>query len=901
MRLMDDSTRTRRFRFWLWLVRVIGVIVPRRLRANWRREWEAELRHREAMLAEWDRLDWRTKFDLLRRSASAFWDAMWLQPKRLEDEMFQDLRYGARMLLKTPGFTLIAVITLALGIGANTAIFSVVNAVLLKALPFHEPDRIVMLWTDHPALNLGFHELPPAPVDLPEWRRDAKSFEQIAAIRPRAADLSEWGDPERVGSVQVTANFFSLLGARPLLGRVFSVDEEQPGQDKVAIISHDLWQRRFGGEANVIGQLITVNQGRRTVIGVMPPRFNFPRGAEMPAAYGLMSQTDVWLPYAESAEYWRRDNIREYIAIGRIKREVSLAQAQAEMSAIARHQEEKFLKDHAGWTVHLRPLARQVAGQTRQILFVLFGAVGFVLLIACVNVANLLLCRSAARRKEMAVRAALGARWGRIIRQLLTESVLLSAAAGAVGLLLGAWGLRVILALSPPNIARLDEATLDGRALLFTVFVSLATGLIFGLAPAWRASRINLSGALNAGGRSGAGDGRHRTHSILVVAEVALAVALLAGAGLMTQSLLRLQAVDPGFKPQQVAAFDVGLHGDKYSSGAHIRQFYRETRERLSRLPDIREAAAISSLPLGGQEKVQMVRVEGQPQPSIDHTPTAENRIITPGYFDAMGVRLLQGRDFTGHDTEDQLQVCIINETTARDYIQGADPIGKRLKLGVDENTPWITVVGVAQDVRGYALDVKPRPQVYRPVEQDTENMMTFVVRAEATPAALLERTIRAEMKSIDPSLPPANFRTMEGLVATALARPRFSAFLLGLFAATALLLTVVGLYGVVAYTVSRRTHEIGVRIALGASRRNVLALVIRQGMAPAVIGLAVGALCALALTRSLATQLYGVSPTDFPTFLCVSLILLLAALAACWLPARRAASVDPLVALRRD
>jgi putative ABC transport system permease protein len=892
----------RTFRFWLWLIRVIGVIVPRRLRADWRREWEAELRYREELLAQWDRLDSSHKLDLLRRSASAFWDALWLQPKRLEDEMFQDLRYGLRMLLKTPGFTLIAIFTLALGIGANTAIFSVVNAVLLKALPFHEPDRIVMLWTDNPALDLGFHELPPAPVDLPEWRREAESFEQIAAIRPRDADLSEWGDPERVGGVQVTANFFSLLGAQPLLGRVFSVDEEQAGRDKVAIISYDLWQRSFGGETNIVGQLITVNQERRAVIGVMPPRFGFPRGAEMPAAYRLMPQTDLWLPYAESDEYWQRGKIRDYIAIGRIKREVSLAQAQSEMSAVARRQEEMFPDDHVGWTVHLRPLARQVAGQTRSILFVLFGAVGFVLLIACVNVANLLLCRSAARRKEMAVRAALGAGRGRIIRQLLTESVLLSAAGGAVGLLLGAWGVRVILALSPPNIARLDETTLDGPVLLFTVFVSLATGLIFGLAPAWRVSRINLSGALNAGGRSGAGDGRHRTHSLLVTAEVALAVALLAGAGLMTQSLLKLQAVDPGFKPQQVAAFDVGLHGGKYSSGDRIRQFYRETPERLGKLPGVRGVATISSLPLGGKEYVQMVIVEGEQPPSKDRTPIAERRLITPGYFDAMGVTLLQGRDFTGHDTADKLQVCIINETAARGYFHGADPIGKRLKFGgTDENFPWFTVVGVVRDVRGYALEAPLRPQVYRPVEQDTENEMTFVVRAEATPAALLERTIRAEMKSIDPSLPPANFRTMEGLVATALARPRFSALLLGLFAGAALLLTIVGLYGVVAYTVSQRTHEIGVRIALGASRRNVLALVIRQGMAPAVVGLAVGALCALALTRSLATQLYGVKPTDIPTFVCVSLILLLAALAACWLPARRAARVDPVVALRHD
>ncbi|MBO0858442.1 MAG: ABC transporter permease [Chloracidobacterium sp.] len=900
--MMDDAIRTSRFRFWLWLIWLIGVIVPRRFRANWRREWEAELRHREELLADWDRLDWRSKLDLLRRSASAFWDALWLQPKRLEDEMFQDLRYGVRMLLKNPGFTMIAVLTLALGIGANTAIFSVVNTVLLKALPFYEPDRIVMLWTDNPALDLGIHELPPSPIDLIEWRRDAKSFEQIAAIRPLAADLSEQGDPERVGGVRVTANFFSLLGAQPLIGRVFTVDEEQPDRDNVAVISYDLWRRRFGGEADIIGKFVTINHERRAIIGVAPPRFGFPRGAEMPAAYGLTPQTDVWLPYAESAAYWRREDTRDHLEIGRIKRGVSLAAAQAEMNDIARRQEKTLLGNHPGWTVHLRPLANQISGQARPILFILFGAVGFVLLIACVNVANLLLCRSAARRKEMAVRAAMGAGWSRMIRQLLTESVLLSAAGGAVGLLLGSWGVRVILALSPPNIARLDETTLDRRVLLFTVFVSLATGLIFGLAPAWRASRINLSEALNAGGRSGAGDGRRQTHSLLVVIEVALAVTLLAGAGLMTQSLLRLQAVDPGFKPQQVAAFDVGLYGDKYSNEGRIRQFYRETSERLSHLPGFQAAAAVSSLPLRGPERAQMLYAEGLPLPDKDRSPNAEIRIITPGYFETMGVNLPRGRDFTDRDIASQSQVCIINETIARDFFPSVDPIGKRLKLGsTDERTPWVTVVGVVQDIRGYALEMKPLPQVYRPVEQDTENQMTFVVRAEATPAALLERTIRAEMKSIDPSLPAANFRTMESLVATALAGPRFSALLLGLFAVTALLLTVVGLYGVVAYAVSERTQEIGVRIALGASGRNVLALVIRRGMAPAVIGLALGTMCALALTRSLATQLYGVKPADLPTFVCVSLVLLLAAIAACWLPARRATRVDPMVALRHE
>jgi predicted permease len=439
-----------------------------------------------------------TKSDVVSKSQILFWG----------EEMIQDLRYGIRMLLKNTGFTLIAVLTLALGIGANTAIFSVVNAVLIKPLSYGEPDRIVMLWSINLGLKLNL-PLGPLPVDLAEWRRQAGTFEQIAALRPETADLSEDGDPERVAGVEVTANFFAVMGVQPQLGREFSLEEEQPGQDKVAIISHALWQRRFGGEEKIIGRLITVNRERRAVVGVMPPRFQFPRGAEFPG-FGLPPQTDIWIPYAESAAYWRRDDTREYGAIGRLKRGVPLAQAQAEMDAIARRQEEVTPYNHVGWTIQLQPLNLLVTQQSRPVLFILLGAVGFVLLIACANVANLLLCRSSARQKEMAVRAALGAGWGRIIRQLLTESVLLSAAGGAVGLLVGAWCLPAILAFSPPNIARLNEITLDGRVLLFTVFVSLFTGVLFGLAPAWHAARINLTGVLNAGGRSGAAAGRGR-------------------------------------------------------------------------------------------------------------------------------------------------------------------------------------------------------------------------------------------------------------------------------------------------------------------------------------------------------------------------------------------------------
>src|SRR6266568_542151 len=427
--------------------------------------------------------------------------------------MLNDLCFAFRQLLKNPGFTAVAVLTLALGIGANTAIFSVVNAVLLKALPYREPDRIVMLWTDNPSFNLGFHELPPAPPDLLDWRSQAHSFEQIASFRTRLADLSEQGDPERVGGVQATANLFSLLGAQPMFGRVFSTDEEQPGRDKVVVISHSLWQRHFGGDTNIVDQVITMNHERHAIIGVMPPGFHFPHGAEMPAGYALMARTDVWRPYADSPEYWRNDDTRDFIAMARLKPGVALAQAQAEMTTIAQREAQANPKTHTGWTVHLRPLALQVAGKTRPVLFVLLGAVAFVLLIACANVANLLLCRSAARRKEMAVRSAIGAGRGRIVRQLLTESVLLSVVGGGIGLLVGVWGTQLILKFNPAHIPGHDETRLDSTLLVFTGMISLTTGILFGLMPAWHASRINLTEALSAAARSS--DSRSRAHSVL--------------------------------------------------------------------------------------------------------------------------------------------------------------------------------------------------------------------------------------------------------------------------------------------------------------------------------------------------------------------------------------------------
>ncbi len=813
-----------------------------------------------------------------------------------------DLNFAIRQLGKNPGFTAVAVVTLALGIGANTAIFSVVNAVMLKPLPYPDPGRLVMLWPDNPSLNLGIHELPPTPSDLVDWRTQAHSFEQVAGMRPRTADISDQGDPERVGGVQVTANFFPLLGVAPLLGRAFTAEEEQPGNSKVAIISYGLWQRKFGGVKDVLGRSVTVNRERYQVVGIMPPGFTFPHGTEMPSAYGLLPRTEIWRPFAENADYWRKDDSRDFIAMGRLKSNASLAQAQAELSAIAAREAKDRPATHTGWTVHLRPLTLQVVGTTRPLLWLLLGAVTFILLIACANVANLLLCRSAGRRKEIAIRAAIGAGRGRIIRQLLAESTVLSMLGGGLGLALGSWLIRLILAFSPPNVPRLEETTLDANVLLFTLLLSVGTGVVFGLAPAWQATRVSLAEVLSAGDRSGIAPRQQRAQGLLVVAEVALTVLLLTGAGLMIQSFLRLQAVDPGFQPHRVVAFDVSLFGERYDGDPRLRQFFQEARTRLSKLPGVLSAAAISNLPLGGSENMQFFFVEGAAVPAGGQGPLAENRRVTPGYFQTLGVKLVRGRDFNDSEASDQPRVCVINETLARAFFPLADPIGKRLKLGnPGADQPWVTVVGVARDVRGYTLEMKPRPEFYVPFGQDTQNEMTFVVRAAPASAASVEKAIRSEMKALDPALPLANFHTMDGLLSNAVARPRFTTFLLDLFAGTALMLTLVGLYGVVAYGVSQRTRELGIRTALGAQRLDLLALVITQGMRPALAGLALGVAGAFGLTRFLASQLFEINPTDPVTLTVVSLVLAVVAFLACWVPARRAARVDPMVALRTE
>jgi putative ABC transport system permease protein len=813
-----------------------------------------------------------------------------------------DLRFAFRQLSKNIGFTFVAVLTLALGIGANTAIFSAVNAVLLKPLPYREPNRIMLIWVDNPSYNLGFHELPPSQRDMIDWRDQAKSFEGIAGVSSATIDLNRQDSIKRVGAVSATANLFSTLGVQPMLGRIFTAEEEQPGKDKVVIISYALWQSEFAGAQNLIGSPISLNNEPHIVVGIMAPGFSFPRSAEMPPPYGLPEKTDLWLPASGNAQYWQDDINRHFIVLGRLRPGVDIRHAQAEMTSLAERATRERPATHTGWITHLRELPIQVAGKTRPVLFVLLASVGFLLLIACANVANLLLCRSTARRKEMAIRAAIGAGRGRVIRQLLTESLLLAVLGGFFGLFLGMVALRVLIAASPPNIPRLHDAVFDSTVFGFSLLISLGTGFLFGSAPAWIVSKVNLSEALKASGRSNSAEGRGRRLGGLVPFEAALAVVLLVGAALMVQSFRRLSSVDAGFVKTGVCALELTFRGERFEKGESRIAFFAQMRERIEGLPGVRGVGAISHLPLSGHENVGYFFVEGAPEPPTGHEPLAEERFVTTGCLEAMGVSFVRGRGFGTEDGQGKTPVAIVNETLVHEFFPGREVLGKRIRP--KEEKEWLTIVGVVRDLRGAGLDVTPRPAIYRHHRQNPGfwDEMTVVVRcADASVARLFEESLRHEIRAIDPTLPIANFRTMETLVSNSTARPRFSSFLLTVFAAIALILTMVGLYGVVAYSASQRTRELGIRLALGAQRSELLALVVKHGMRPALLGVGLGIAAAFGLTRFLASQLYEVNPTDPLTIISVSAILTVVALFACWIPARRAANVDPMVALRYE
>ena len=811
----------------------------------------------------------------------------------------QDLRFGVRTLLKSPGFAAVAVVTLALGIGANSAIFSVVNGLLLQPLPYPESERLAIIWTHSPGANV--EQDWPSPGQFAAVKSEASAFEDLALAQGTSLNLAVDGGAERVGVVRATSNLFSLLGARPALGRVLLPEEDAPGRPPAAVLSHGLWQRRFGSDPNVLGRALTLNGQSYTVVGVMPA--DFALGYEVMPTVGAIEQPDVLLPLALTAERAASQGDENYNILARLRPGATVEQAQVELDLTARRLGQQFpdyYPPSRAFRLSVRPLLEQVVGDVRTALLILLGAVGFVLLIACANVANLLLARAAVREKEMAVRTAIGAGRWRIVRQLLTESVALSAAGGALGLLVAFWGLEALRSLAPGNIPRLQMVALDWRVLLFTSVVTICTGVLFGLAPALRGSRVNLGETLKEGGRALAGGGGQRLRNGLVVTEIALSLVLLVGAGLLIRSFMRVQQVEPGFDPRGLLSLRLSVAGTGYQ-GERGTEYYQKLLERVRTLPGVESAGAASILPLGGGIGWGSITIEGYVPTTGQEAIQSDQRIAGPGYFETMRVPLLRGRLFDERDAEDSTPVAIIDENMARTYWPGTDPVGRRLKSGsADDDTPWMTVVGVVGNVKQYALDADSRVTFYAPHTQRPSGTMYVVARTSGDAEGLAPAVVR-EARAIEPNVPVFDVKTMERRLSESLARRRFAMLALGLFALVAMLLAAVGIYGVMSYSVAQRTREIGVRVALGARSRDVLGLVLRRGMILTLVGIGAGLAGAFALTRLMGSLLFGVSATDPLTYAAIALLLAAAALLACFIPARRATKVDPMMALRYE
>jgi putative ABC transport system permease protein len=806
--------------------------------------------------------------------------------------LWQDLRYGARMLLKKPGFTLIAVITLALGIGANTAIFSVVHAVLLQSLPYNDADRLVMVWENH--RQRGLRQGYASPANFVEWREQNSVFTDIAAFADNRSILTGSGAPEEIVSQAATSNLFALLGAEAILGRTFTADDGKPGQPSVAVISFGLWHRRFGGDPGVIGRKLTLNRVDVTLIGVMPPDFQW----FIKQGSSIGRPPELWEPLVFNDEL-RESRGRFLRTVARLKPGATLRQAQAEMDTIAGRLEQTS-EFNRGAGAEVIPLREQFTGDIRLALLALFGAVGFVLLIACANVANLQLARAAARASEVAVRSALGASRFSLARQLLTENILLALLGGAAGLLLAWWGVDLLVSLSPPDMLSLPGVKINLAVLGFTLGVSLLTGIIFGLAPAWSASRVNPNELLKAGGGVGRGSRRHRARGIFVAAEVALALVLLVGAGLLARSYVRLRSVDPGFDPRNVLTLRVSLPGMKYPEDRQRVSFFKQAAERLKVLPGAHAAGAVSHLPFSGINPVTFFKVEGGPALPVSQWPLTSVCVADAGFFSAMQIPLKRGRLFTEQEATEARHVVVINEAMARRHFQNEDPIGKRLTILMSPTPTPTEIIGVVGDAKTTGLDIEAGPMAYWPHPELAYPYMTLVIRAQGD-AAGLTAAARNVISALDNEQPVADERTMESLLANSIARARFNTLLLALFAIVATALAAVGVYGVMAFAVAARTQEIGIRMALGARMLDVLRLVIGQGMAWVLIGVGTGLIASLALTRLLKKLLFNVSATDPITFALVALLLTGVALLACWIPARRAAKVDPSVALRME
>ena len=806
------------------------------------------------------------------------------------ETFWQDLRFGVRQLLGKPGFTLIAVLSLALGIGANTAIFSLVDAVLLRPLPFHQPERLAIVWED--ATRVGFPRNTPAPANYVDWKAQNQTFEDMAALSWGNYALTEEGEPEKVESQEVTANFFGLLGVKPLLGRTFTSEEDKPGANRVVLVSYGLWQRRFGGDPALVGKELLLEGRKHTVLGVMPPGFQF-----------LSKETGLWVPIAFTPEQLANRGGHYLTVLARLKPGVTFAQARADIANVTR----RINQEHPTHGFELGSvvisLREQLAGDVRPALLVLLVAVGFVLLIACANIANLLLARGAARYREIAVRTALGAGRGRIIRQLLTESVLLAVAGGVTGLCFAWLSFSFLKQIIPDAMALNAGVRLDVRLFGFTLMLSLVTGVIFGLVPALQAAKVDLNEALKqSGGRTGTGTGQHRLRSALVVAEIALALVLLVGAGLLIQTFLKLRALDIGVNPENVLTLRTSLPRSKYGELPKRTAFYQQVLERVRALPGVVGAGYTTAVPLTWKGGTNGFTIEGQPQGAGQD---ANSRQASVGYMETMEMKLRQGRFFNEHDDAQAQPVAIINETMARQYWPGENAVGKRFKLGgTDSTRPWVAVVGIIGDVKEMGLEAPAKAEFFFPYQQMPETLWNMprdlTVRTTGDPLSLVP-AVRQAIWAVDPAQPVSNIRTMGEVVGEEVAQRRIGMTLLAAFAALALLLSSLGIYGVLSYAVTQRTQEIGIRMALGADRQDVLRLVMADGLRLTTAGIVIGLGVSFALTRLMKSLLFGVSVSDPVTLIGVTFLLTAVALLACYVPARRAAKVDPLIALRYE
>jgi putative ABC transport system permease protein len=808
---------------------------------------------------------------------------------------WQDMRYALRGLLKNPGFTAIAVFSIALGIGANATVFSVVNATLLKTLPYKEPERIVLAWGRTAGEGSLNERNQVSATDVADFRSQNSVFEDITTYTGWMPILSGAGETERIPAIQVGDGFFNIMKGEPLLGRVFTAEEQQDGKDFVVVLSYGLWQRYFGGDANIIGKSVLLNSRSYTVVGVMPADFR-PLPSTLVAPEG-----QLYRPVAESYDNEQRD-ARHLRAIARLKQGVSRQQAQSQLSALAERLEEANPQTNKGYGVHLVSLSEDLLGNLQPALLMLLGAVVFVLLVACANVGNLLLARATARQKEIAIRTALGASRKQIVQQLLTESLLLALTGGVLGLLLAMWGTSLIESIGTPIHPLLQDIRMDWRVLAFTFGLSVLTGIIFGLAPALQTSKTDLNESLKEGGRnSEAGASRNRLRSALVITEVAMTLVLLVGAGLLIKTVFRLQAVNTGFNPQNVLTMNMSLPQIKYPKNQNVISFYKQVIDRIEALPGVKAAGISSVLPLSGGFDGRGLAIEDQPKPRGEEI-SVDLYVITPNYLRAMETNVLQGRALNEQDSETAAPVALINETMERQLWPDDKALGKRIKFpGSEKNPqPWREIVGVVSDVSQYGLDEKPPMQIYLPHSQFPTSFNTLVVKTDSQPEKLAA-AVRNEILAIDKDQAAYNITSLEKLYADSIALRRFFMLLLLVFAGLALSLAAIGIYGVISYSVSQRTNEIGIRMALGARHRDVLQLVVKQGMVLAVLGVAIGLVAAFALSQLMESLLFGVSATDATTFTLVALILTGLALVACLVPARRATRVDPMVALRYE